>query len=175
MVFFGPAGRTTGRANVPVVHMRIVPKTHVLSTGAKELRTWKARRRHGMCPVGEKTEWLQIGGRNRRAVATLWARAHASALRSWRVQSVVLTVLPHPHCQVFHNVLKECFMTRQAPRGCPPMDDDALAAPGLIGGRWPGVYPPCRLGSGPTYERVARATKNLGGKNTKKKKTDKKN
>lgn len=35
----------------------------------------------------------------------------------WRTG--ILTVLPHPHCQVFHNVLKECFMTLQVPRWQP--------------------------------------------------------
>lgn len=49
----------------------------------------------------------------------------------WCCDIFTLTVLPHPHCQVFHNVLKEFFMTIQVPR-C-PSEDDTLS-PGLIGG-----------------------------------------
>jgi len=43
-----------------------------------------------------------------------------SRARRWRIDYenvVVLTVRPHPHCQVFHNVLKEFFMTLQVSRG----------------------------------------------------------
>jgi len=44
-------------------------------------------------------------------------RATPGAALTNSLENVVLTVRPHPHCQVFHNVLKEFFMTLQVPRG----------------------------------------------------------
>lgn len=65
----------------------------------------------GFLGVGEKIVKNKLQQQSHYIIILIMLRAF-SLLTGGRV----LTVLPHPHCQVFHKVLKECFMTRQVYR-----------------------------------------------------------